>query len=403
VTTDCAPAQGDRGHPLLAESLRLFFPAAALHAIVSMLAWVAFVGLGLTFTQSIPAHQWHAHEMIFGTYGAALAGFLGSAVPEWTDTRPPQGRKLLMMMGLWLPGRLIGLAGLDSLVALATLTDAAFLAVLLGHVVSALVRRGSPRNATFAIWLALFLLIEIGVHAAWLAGAFGVSDRLLRAGLMVFLVFLSLAVARINVVVLNLALDPSGESTPYRPHPGRQNLTAILVSLYAVAALAFPASNVPAYLALAAAAAFFDRLAEWFVGAAVLRTHVAGLATANALAGIGFCMIGLAELGAPVAAKTGVHVLAIGSLGVAVLDVFVIAGLRHTGRDLDLPVHAHAAVALVLVATAVRCLPELGIGASLLGAHYGLSGLVWSAAFAVWLAGFLPMLLHPSVQQRESR
>src|SRR5690606_10440647 len=129
----------------------------------------------------------------------------------------------------------------------------------------------------------------------------------------------------------------------YRPHPGRQNLTASLVAVYALAALAMPDSLVPAYLALAAAAAFFDRLAEWFIGRAVLRTEVLALAGANAFAGGGFLLVGLANLGAPVAVASGLHMLAVGALGLAVLGVLIIAGLRHTGRPLLLPWQAKAA------------------------------------------------------------
>ena len=71
-----------RDHPLLVEGLLLFFPAAALHAMLSPLLWVTLFGFSLPFAQAIPSTQWHAHEMIFGTYGAALAGFLTSAVAE---------------------------------------------------------------------------------------------------------------------------------------------------------------------------------------------------------------------------------------------------------------------------------------------------------------------------------
>ena len=114
-------------HPLLVEGLLLFFPAAAIHAMASPLIWVTVFGFALPFTHAIPAHQWHAHEMIFGTYGAALAGFLSSAVPEWTDTAPRRGRALLLLLGLWLPGRLVGLLGIEALVLLAAVTDTAFL------------------------------------------------------------------------------------------------------------------------------------------------------------------------------------------------------------------------------------------------------------------------------------
>jgi uncharacterized protein involved in response to NO len=384
-----------RRHPLLVEGLLLFFPVAALHAILSPLIWVTLFGFSLPYTHAIPPHQWHAHEMIFGTYGAALAGFLTSAVPEWTDTQPRRGRGLLLLAGLWLPGRIVGLLGIEALVLPAGITDVAFLSLLFWYVLKPLLDRRSTRHSSFAVWVGLFALAELGIRTAWLTGMIDLAGQLLQTSLIVFLVFFALAVARINVVVINLALDPSGETTPYRPHPGRQNLAAGMVTIYAVAALVFPHSTAPAYLALAAAATFFDRLAEWFIGRAILRTQVLALATANAFAGGGFLLIGLSGLGVPVSVGTGLHMLSVGSLGLAVLAVFIIAGLRHTGRTLVLPWQAHAAVALMTGAGIVRILPELGIGPSLTGLHYGLSAVLWSAAYGVWLAGFLPLLMNP--------
>ncbi|MCF8478328.1 MAG: NnrS family protein [Pseudolabrys sp.] len=381
--------------PWLVEGLRLFFPAAACLAVLLPLVWVTVFGFSLPFADGIPASQWHAHEMIFGVYGAALAGFLSSAVAEWTDTRPRKGLSLLVLFLLWLPARLIGLVGFDALIGIAAAADLAFLGLLFWYVLSALIERRSMRHSSFAVWVGLFWILELAIRLAWLGGAIDIAGRLLHASLMVFLVFFSLAVARINVVVINLALDPSGETTPYRPHPGRQNLTAGLVALYAVAALAAPASAVPAYLALAAAAAFFDRLAEWFIGVAVFRTHVLALAGANLFAGAGFMMIGLVGLGAPFSPTTGLHILSVASLGLAVLSVFIIAGLRHTGRPLDLSWQAHAALILMTGAGLVRMLPEIGVGTFLLGEHYVLSASLWSAAFAIWLVGFLPLLKHP--------
>ncbi|MCF2524680.1 NnrS family protein [Bradyrhizobium sp. G127] len=384
-----------RRHPLLVEGLLLFFPVAALHAMLSPLIWVTLFGFSLPYTHAIPPHQWHAHEMIFGTYGAALAGFLTSAVPEWTDTKPRRDWALLWLLMLWLPGRIVGLLGIEAFVFPACVTDVAFLLLLFWYVMKPLLDRRSTRHASFAVWVGLFALAELSIRMAWLTGMIDLAGQLLQTALIVFLVFFALAVARINVVVINLALDPSGETTPYRPHPGRQNLAAGMVSIYAVAALAFPYSTAPAYLALAAAATFFDRLAEWFIGTAVLRTQVVALAAANAFAGGGFLLIGLSGLGAPVAVATGLHMLSVGSLGLAVLAVFIIAGLRHTGRPLVLPWQAHAAVALMICASIVRILPELGIGPSLTGLHYGLSAVLWSAAYGIWLAGFLPLLMSP--------
>lgn len=394
--TSCrADQRASIASPLLGEGLLLFFPVAACYAVLSPLAWVVLFAFALPLAHDIPASQWHAHEMIFGAYGAALAGFLMSATPEWTDTAPRRGRTLLMLLFFWLPGRVIGFVGADALVPLAAITDLIFLGLLFWYVLKALIDRGSTRHTSFAVWVGLLWLTELAIRLAWLNGMTDIASRLLHAALMVFLIFFSLAIARINVVIINLALDPSGETTPYRPHPGRQNLTAALVAVYAIAALVAPASTVPAYLALAAAAAFFDRLAEWFIGTAVFRTQVLALAGANAFAGVGFLLIGLAGLGAPVATTSGLHMLSVGSLGLAVMSVFIIAGLRHTGRSLDLPWHAHAAVIVMVCAGLVRVLPEIQIGAFMLGGHYVLSAMLWSLAFAIWLVGFLPLLRHP--------
>lgn len=321
--TEPSPGRVDVTHPLLAEALKLFFPVAAAHAVLLPLIWVTLLAFDLPFARQVPPGQWHAHEMIFGTYGAALAGFLGSAMPEWTDTKPQRGRALLLLLTFWLPGRLIGFVGADVLILPAALTDLAFLSLLLVFVTRPLIERRSARHGSFALWIILFALIELAIRVAWFLGETAWSARLLQAALAVFLVFLSLAIARINVVVVNHALDPTGETTPYRPHPGRQNLSAGLVGLQLVAALVAPDSAVPAWLALAAAAAFFDRLAEWFIGRAVLRAEVLALAAANASGGVGFLVIGLAGLGAPVAPTTGIHLLSIGALGLAVIAVFV--------------------------------------------------------------------------------
>lgn len=382
---------------LLDEGLRLLFPAAAIHGALWPLVWTMIYGLDLPLAHDIPVSQWHAHEMIFGTYGMALAGFLTTAVPEWTDTARRRGRDLLLLVGLWLPGRLAGLVGADALAGITGLTDAAFLLLLTWYIGKPMLDRRSTRHLSFPIWCGLFTAIEIAIRVAWIAEAYELSSQLLGAALAVFLVFFSLSVARINVAVINLALDPSRETTPYRPHPGRQNLAAGLVALYAVSLLALTNSAAPAFLALAAGAAFLDRLAEWFIGRAVLKSEVLGLACANLMAGLGFFVIGAAGLGAPVSATTGQHLLSMGSLGLAVISVFVIAGLRHTGRALRLPAQAHWALGLMLLAALARTLPELGIGSELVGPHYALGALLWAAALGVWLHGFLPYLLAPSL------
>ena len=379
--------------PILSEGLRLFFPAAAIHGAIWPVVWVLLYAFDLPLAGNVPTSQWHAHEMIFGTYGMAMAGFLTSAVPEWTNTPRWRGSALLILLGLWLPGRMAGLIGADWMIAPAGLTDAAFLAVLAWAITAPMVRCRNFTHMAFAIWVLAMLGLEIAIRTSWLLGDLALSQTLLQTALIVFVVLMALSVTRINGVTINHAIDPTSETRPYRPHPGRRNLAGALTALYALSVIILPASQTPAFLALAAAAAFFDRQAEWFIGSPLFRAEVLALAGANLLSGLGLAAIGLSGLGFPIALSSGLHILSMGALGLAVLAVLSIAGLRHTGRALRVPWASHAAFILALVAVLVRVLPELGITDFFIGPHYALAALAWAAASACWLFSFLPFML----------
>lgn len=387
-----------RSTPILKEALRLFFPLAAAHGAVWPALWVVVDAYSLPLAIGIPSSQWHAHEMLFGTYGMALAGFLASAVPEWTDTHPTRHRALVVFALLWLPGRIVGVVGWDALNLFAGLTDMSFYCALLVAIIRPMIARRTPHHISFALWLVAFMFAEAGIRVAWHLGEYELSARFLEAALSIFVVFFSLSAARISVVVINLALDPTGASSPYRPHPGRRHTASAMAAAYIASALVLPHSLVPGWIALAAGAAFFDRLAEWFIGRAVLKPEVLTLALANLFAGLGFLALGATRLGADVPARAGLHLLGVGTLGLAVIAVFIVAGLRHTGRDLvALPWQAHVSIGLVAASAVVRILPEFGILPDFHGPHHAISALLWSAAFAIWLQGFVPFLVRPGL------
>lgn len=181
-----------RQPPILSEALRLFFPLAALHGAVWPFLWIVIGGYALPFANAVPPSQWHAHEMIFGTYGMALAGFLGSAVPEWTDTKAAAGRTLLCLAGLWLPGRLIGFVGADTWSLLAGFFDLAFLLALSVLIGKAMLVRRTTKHLAFLVWLILFAAAETGVRYAWWMGDLEFAVRCLEAALCIFIVLFSL-------------------------------------------------------------------------------------------------------------------------------------------------------------------------------------------------------------------
>lgn len=382
------------------EGFRLFFPLAAAHAALWPFLWIVVQGGDLAGARTMPPMVWHMHEMIWGAWGAALIGFLTTAFPEWTDTPVWRGRRLWALAGLWGVARLVGLVGWDALTPVAALADIGWCAALLGYALAVTLRRRTDRLAAFAGWLAAFLAAEIVARWGMVAGDVALADAAIRAGGLVFLGMLGLAISRIAVPVSNLILDPTEATAPFRPHPGRMNLGAGLVAVAVAGQVAGLSPAVTGWLMIAAGAGFADRIADHFIGRAAFRTEIVMLGLAQGQAAAGLIWIGAARLGAPLAEAGGWHLALMGGLGMAVLAVMSIAGLFHAGRTLPVSGRVRLAAALLAAATAARLAPEL-TGADP-GLAHAAASVLWAGAFAAWAWHYLPILADPaSLGRRE--
>jgi uncharacterized protein involved in response to NO len=117
----------DRHHPLWGRGFRPFFLGASLHAALVVPLWLAIWFQLLPAPAWLAPIGWHAHEMLFGTVAAAIAGFLTTAAPVWSGAKPLSGRPLLLLAALWGAGRLAMLAAGPLPVALVAAIDLAFL------------------------------------------------------------------------------------------------------------------------------------------------------------------------------------------------------------------------------------------------------------------------------------
>lgn len=374
------------------EGFRLFFPLAALYGALWPFQWVLVFAFDLPLARTTPPALWHAHEMIFGAFGAALIGFITTAVPEWTDTPRLQGRRLFVLAALWGGGRLVGFAGADFAGPLGALCDLAWLALLVAYMARVSLARRTDRLLAFIGWIAALAACEAAVRTGFLLGETEFASRMLRLSGLTFVGLLGVALARITVPVTNLVLDPTETTSPFRPHPGRLNLAPGLVAVAVAADLAGFSAEVCGYALIAAGAAFMDRVGEAFVGREALRAEIAALAGSSALAGAGLLLAGMARLGAPIPELAGLHVALMGGLGLGVMSVFCIAGLLHAGLPLGLSRNARLAMLLLAAAVALRALPDLDLMPQPPGPHYALSAILWAAAFLLWLADYWPGL-----------
>jgi uncharacterized protein involved in response to NO len=105
---------------------RPFFAGAALFSVLSMLVWMGLYGFGWHWQPALPATTWHAHEMIYGYGMAVIAGFLLTAVKNWTGVQTLYGIPLLLLFLLWLTARILLLFGGAGMLVWAALADGLF-------------------------------------------------------------------------------------------------------------------------------------------------------------------------------------------------------------------------------------------------------------------------------------
>lgn len=377
---------------LFAHGFRPFFLFAGVWAVAAMAAWLAALAGAALPPGPLPPVRWHAHEMMAGFVGAAIAGFLLTAVPGWTGRRGYAGAPLLVLVGLFLAARLVLLPGSPVPPPLAAMVALLPLPALFATILPALWRARAPRLFGPPALAALFWAgdaLMLAETAGWADDSFA-AGRLLALNAALALV--GLIGGRIVPSFTLNALRRRGANPPAPPWPWLDRAgTAALVGVLGLDLIA-PQTAAAGLAAALAAAAALARLVRWrglaVIGEPILAVlHLAYLMIPLALGTkAAFLITGAAW------AAGWLHLQAIGPIGLMILAVMTRATLGHTGRDLVAPPAAVAAYALVALAAPLRA-----FGALLLAPVVALTvaGAAWIAAFLLYLAAFAPMQVLP--------
>ena len=152
--------------PLFRLGFRPFFLGGAIFSILTLLLWVLMLKGKIGFAPLGGGYWWHIHEMIFGFSCAIIAGFLLTAVQNWTGTRGISGGKLIFLFAVWLAGRIVVLFP-DLLGAvLTTIIDCAFLIFVAIFLARPIIAIKQYRNLFFVPLLLLFTLANLQMHLA---------------------------------------------------------------------------------------------------------------------------------------------------------------------------------------------------------------------------------------------
>ncbi len=383
------------GPTVLSAGFRPFFLLAALWSCVVVPLSIAFI-LGLAEPPAaFPPATWHAHEMAFGYGGAVDAGFLLTAIPNWTGRLPLQGAPLGTLVALWFCGRLAilfsGAIGLKASAIIDLAFPAAFLTVVAREIVTGRNWRNLPMIGALALLLAGNALTH--VDALGFASA---SDAGNRLGVATLLMLVSLIGGRIVPSFTHNWLVKQGPNSPTPAQFDSVDRIALFATAVALLTWAFAPDSPPApWLELAACGALAARLARWRGERTLAEPLLWILHLGYAWLSVGLLLLGLNGLAPLLPPTAALHALTVGAIGTMTLAVMTRASLGHTGRALVAGKRTIAIYAVITMAALLRLL------APVLGPHYSLalslSAVAWCGAFGGFALFYFKALTRPRV------
>ena len=375
-----------RGMALFALGFRPFFLAAGIYAVLLMGLWLVVLQGGLSLGALSPP-VWHGHEMLFGFAVAVIAGFLLTAAQNWTGIPMPSGRPLAALFLLWLAGRLgFLIPGLPA--GLVALVDLSFLPLLALALALPIHKAKQLHNYPFPVLLLTLTVANALVHLqalGWTSTA--------RLGLyLATYVVVAIMVVMGGRVIASFTDNKLG--TRARRWPLIERLVPAVTLGALLAALIAPASLVTALLAAVAATVHGIRLAGWYTRKFWAVPLLWILHLGYAWITLGFVLLALSAVGMSAAAVSALHAFTAGGIGVLTLGMMARVSLGHTGNPLEpAPVMTLAFVAINLAAL-VRVVLPLFFPAAYAPIMTA-AGVVWVAAFGVFVVVYAPKLLRP--------
>ncbi len=341
--------------------------------------WVTMVTSGLDLPGALRGAAWHSHEMIFGYLAAIIAGFILTAIPNWTGRLPVQGAGLAVLLAAWIAGRVAVVLSPWPLVTL--FIDAAFLVLLAAVLWRELVAGGTWRNVPVCILITLLAAANILTHFGQsVENLAGLGERLAlgAAALLMGLIGGRIVPSFTRNWMARLQIDP-------KPVPfGRFDQFVLLIGAVGLACwIVAPTSRISGALLVAGGILHLLRLSRWR-GDKTLREpivailHLGYLWLSSAFLAIG----GAIFLPGVMEPSASLHVLTAGAIGTMTLAIMTRATLGHTGREVRADGVTLTIYGLVTVGAVARAAaPYLPIDQVWV---VDLAGLAWGAAFPLF-------------------
>ena len=377
---------------LLALGFRPFFLLAGVSSVALILAWIAaFNGLQ-SYSDYYGPNLWHGHEMLFGYLLAVIAGFLLTAVGNWTGQPMPKHGLLLCLVVIWFLGRVAPFFSAILPDVLIAIIDLCFMPAVGIAIGVPIIRSRNKRNYFFIPVFTVFVVANLLIHLDVLhviPGAGLVGEKL------------ALGLVLVVTAVIGGRVIPFFTQAALKGVQLKQSALVNKLSIASIVVFAVTYSVLAEGSLLLTAAAWFAaminvaRMRTWYTPQYWRVPLLWVLHMSYAWLVVGFILMGVEGL-VVLPGKPSLHALTVGGLGGITLGMMARVSLGHTGRPLKIVKLIVVAFVLLNVAAAVRV-----FGAILMPTLYihfiTLSGVLWAAAFLLFVWVYTPILMRPRV------
>jgi uncharacterized protein involved in response to NO len=383
------------GMPLLQLGFRPFFLLAGISAVLLIFiwGWILSTGASVTVYSSI---DWHGHEMVYGFVVAVVAGFLLTAVKNWTGRQTANGTALLFLALLWLTARVLPfLPEVFPYWILATI-DLSFLPVLAATLFPLLMKSRNYRNLVFPA----ILMILFAANAVFHLGVMGFIEDGQRyavyAAVYIVLLLISIMGGRVIPFFIERGLGGEIQCRTYSTIEIAANAVLLLLGALHTTGLTGIFSVI---VALIAAVLHLIRLAGWYSNGVWRVPLLWVLVLAYGWIVVGLFLLALSMAGI-IAVSLALHALTIGGIGLMTMGMMVRVSMGHSGRKLFAPALIPAAFAALNVAVVVRVILPIMISTQSYPALVLISALIWVVVFGIFVYKMSSVYLSPRVDGR---
>jgi len=378
--------------PLLRLGFRPFFLSGAAFSIVAIILWLLMYKGAVNLLPLGGGYWWHIHEMIFGFGCAIIAGFLLTAVQNWTGVRGAQGSTLLILFLLWLAGRVVVL--FPSLLGeiLTTIIDLSFLPVVAFVLAKPIIAIKQYRNLFFVPLLMLFTIANLEMHLAiYFPDTFTVTFSA-YAGVLLVTFLMSVMAGRVTpMFTANGTKTTKATPLPWLDKITNGSLGITMFSLLLQPVVGFSETFFGVILIIAG---IFQtiRWMRWRPWITLGVPLLWSIHLSIKFIAYGLIILGLSYLIDEIPSNHIWHLLTVGGMGGLILAMISRVSLGHTGRPLSPPKAMTLAYILITLAALIRALGPWVLPEKTL-LFIDISGTFWLLAFGIFVVTYGPMLM----------